>query len=128
MPKMGTLPNNSAIVAAIAPSAAGSPGPLERNTPSGSMAKVSSAEKESGHDRDGGETAKDAQHGRFDSEVVGDDPKAPLTSLITELRRHLRHEVTPGRARFGKCRREELGVVRGPKSTPHGTVVSEDGV
>ena len=43
MPKMGTRPTRSATAAVGPPSAAGSPGPLERKTPSGSSASASPA-------------------------------------------------------------------------------------
>ena len=43
MPKTGTRPTRSATAAAGPGSAAGSPGPLERKTPSGSSARTSSA-------------------------------------------------------------------------------------
>ena len=43
MPKTGTRPTRSATAAVGPGRAAGSPGPLERNTPSGSSASTSSA-------------------------------------------------------------------------------------
>ena len=48
MPNTGTRPSRSAMMPIWTDSAAGSPGPLERKTPSGSRARASSAEKSAG--------------------------------------------------------------------------------
>ena len=56
--------------------AAGSPGPLERNTPSGSRASTSSAVVQAGTTSTVAESAQVAQDRALDAEVVGDDPAA----------------------------------------------------
>src|SRR5579871_1181353 len=52
MPKIGTPASSTPRIAATAyPAAAGSPGPLEKNTPSGLTARISLAEEVAGSTR-----------------------------------------------------------------------------
>ena len=76
MPKTGTSPTSARTVSAAPTTAAGSPGPFERKTPSGLAGQDLRRGRRRRNDLDPATDADQvAEDGALDAEVVGDDPE-----------------------------------------------------
>ena len=106
-------------------STAGSPGPLERNTPSGSRASTSAAGVAAGTTSTVAERAEVAEHRALDAEVVGDHPERAGADRVGARRGHLGHEVDTVGARLGQRRGLERDLVGGAEGAVHGAGVAE---
>ena len=105
---------------------AGSPGPLDRNTPSGSRARTSAAGVPAGTTSTVPEPGELAQDGPLDAEVVGHDPERPAADDgVRPVRRHLVHEVDPARARLAAGHGPQHGFGSVAEGTGHRAAVTE---
>ena len=106
----------------VAPStAAGSPGPFDRNTPSGFRARTSAAGVDAGTTSTGPSPDRWRRIVALDPEVVGDDAKGALAfDAVALVRGHRRHEVDAIGAGLGRGRGGQFGDRCRPERAGHG--------
>ena len=125
IPKIGTSPSRPWMAPMVPVTAAGSPGPLDRNTPSGWRASTSAARGAGRHDLDGGELAEVAEDRRLDAEVVGHDPAGSVAHGVGLGAADHRRQVLAVGAGLVERGLLQRGLVRGAEGAGHGPGVAD---